>query len=130
MRVQNTYDVMTKCRNGSLLLCIQLLQQFYNYWGTAHAKSNLIDTTMLFSTPKSDNSESDNDDDDDDAHRDASRGHKLDNEDEFLLFMIRLRLGLSVIDLSFRFSVSKGTVTSIIHCNNMVKFFICTPWAP
>ncbi len=89
------------------------------YWGTARAKSNLIDTTLLFSTPKFDNLESDNnvvddDDDDNDAHRDASRGHKLDIEDEFILFMMRLRLGLSVIDLSFRFCVSEGTVTSII----------------
>ena len=104
------------------------------YWGTVNAKATLIDTSLLFGMPtntcgsesdnnddgndnnedKDDDHDDDDDENDDDAHADASRGHKLDIEDEFLLFMMRLRLGLSVIDLSFRFSISEGTVTSII----------------
>ena len=86
------------------------------YWGTVNAKATLIDTSLLFGMQTNTcGSESDNNDDgndnnedkdddhdhdnaenDNDAQADASRGHKLDIEDEFLLFMMRLRLGLSV----------------------------------
>ena len=113
------------------------------YWGTVNAKATLVDTSLLFGMPTNtcgsdsdnndngnDNNEDEDDDDhdddnDDDAHADASRGHKLDIEDEFLLFMMRLRLGLSVIDLFFRFSISEGTVTSI---SNHVPASIITTW--
>lgn len=97
-------------------------------------KPPLLDTSLLFGMPtntcgsdsgnndngndnnedKDEDDDDDHDDDNDDAHADASRGHKLHIEDEFLLFMMRLRLGLRVTDLSFRFSISEGTVTSII----------------
>ena len=101
------------------------------YWGTVHAKADLVDTSLLFGTQQNkpgtqsgddddhDNDEDDNNndndgDDDDKKEKCGFRIHKLDIEDEFLLFMMRLRLGLSMTDLSFRFSVSEGTVSSII----------------
>ena len=84
----------------------------------------------MFGTPQNkpgtqsgDDEDHDNDDDnnndgnEDDNYDDKKYGlriHKLDIEDEFLLFMMRIRLGLNITDLSFRFSVSEGTVSSII----------------
>lgn len=101
------------------------------YWGTVHAKADLVDTSLLFGTQQNkpgtqsdDDDDHDNDEDDNNNDNDGDddekkekcgyRIHKLDIEDEFLLFMMRLRLGLSITDLSFRFSVSEGTVSSVI----------------
>jgi len=120
------------------------------YWGTVNAKATLVDISLLFGMPTntcgSDSGNNDNgndnnedkdeddhdhdDDNDDDAHADASRGHKLDIEDEFLLFMMRLRLGLRVIDLSFCFSISEGTEMErkwkeilLIYINTTLKLY-------
>ena len=43
-----------------------------------------------------------------------TKDHQLDIEDQFLMFMMRLRLGLTITDLSFRFSLSKSTVSTIL----------------
>ena len=43
-----------------------------------------------------------------------TKDHQLDIKDEFLMCMMRLRLGLSMTDLSFRFSLSEATVSTIL----------------
>ena len=85
------------------------------YWNTAVAKANLVDTNLLFgcnhAEPESSGSESE---DEDPVSVERTREHKLTLEDEFLLFMMRLKLGLSCLDLSIRFCVSEGTVNTIL----------------
>ena len=91
------------------------------YWGTARAKANIIDTALLFGAQnntqdsESDDVNSENDDEDlDNGDEQVTKDHQLDIEDEFLMFMMRLRLGLSITDLSFRFSLPKATVSTIL----------------
>lgn len=91
------------------------------YWGTARAKANIIDTALLFGAQnntqdsESDDVNSENDDEDlDNGDEQVTKDHQLDIEDEFLMFMMRLRLGLTITDLSFRFSLSKATVSTIL----------------
>lgn len=43
----------------------------------------------------------------------TSRNHKLSVEDEFLLIMKKLKLGLTNLDLALRFSISKANVSNI-----------------
>ena len=52
--------------------------------------------------------------DEDPEYVDRIKEHKLELEDEFLLFMMRLKLGLSCLDLSLRFCISEGTVNTIV----------------
>ena len=47
--------------------------------------------------------------------------NKLNLEDEFLLFMMRLKLGLTVIDLSFRFNIAESSVSTIITTWDSLK---------
>ena len=56
-----------------------------------------------------------NDDDEDQNGTTLTRptAHKLSVEDEYLLVLMKLRMGLSVIDLAERFSVSQSTVNNI-----------------
>ena len=41
--------------------------------------------------------------------------HKLTNDDEFLLTMVKLRLNLRNADLGFHFGIAESTVSTIIH---------------
>ena len=86
------------------------------YWGTARAKANIIDTALLFGAQNNTHDlESENDDEDlDNEDKEVTKDHQLDIEDEFLMCMMRLRLGLSITDLSFRFSLSEATVSTIL----------------
>ena len=49
----------------------------------------------------------------DDKRRPSSKPRKLDVKDEFLMCLVRLRLGLFSEDLAFRFNVSKSTVSRL-----------------
>ena len=91
------------------------------YWGTARAKANIIDTALLFGVQnnmhdsESDDVNSENDDEDlDNEDKEVTKDHQVDIEDEFLMFMMRLRLGLNITDLSCRFSLSEATVSTIL----------------
>ena len=91
------------------------------YWGTARAEANIIDTALLCGAQnnthdlESDDVNNENDDEDlDNEDKEVTKDHQLDIEDEFLMCMMRLRLGLSITDLSFRFSLSEATVSTIL----------------
>ena len=95
------------------------------YWGTVHANANIINTPLLFNAQdNTHHSESDDDNNEDndgvsdndngEEDEELTRDHQLDVEDEFLMFMMRLRLGLNITDLSFRFSLSEATVSYIL----------------
>ena len=91
------------------------------YWGTARAKANIIDTALLFGAQSNtqdsepDDVNSENDDEDlDNGDEQVTKDRQLDIEGEFLMFMMRLRLGLTITDLSFRFSLSKATLSTIL----------------
>lgn len=86
------------------------------YWNTKGANDRRIDTKILF--------DSDSDDDSDDTSSSSSqsidecdvpvsRKHILPVEDEFLLVMMKLKLGLTNLDLAVRFSISKANVSTI-----------------
>lgn len=71
------------------------------YWNTAAAKANLVDTNLLFGCNIAAEPERGSDSEDEDPqYVDRIKEHKLELEDKFLLFMTRLKLGLSCLDLS------------------------------
>jgi len=84
------------------------------YWDTATRKCNIIDTEKVF---EGDDNNQDNNDNDDDSQNSTTltrpTAHKLSVEDEYLLVLMKLRMGLSVIDLGERFCVSDSTVNNI-----------------
>ena len=80
------------------------------YWGTVLFKSNIIDTALLFNPQdNTHHSESDDvnsevnddvgDNDNGEVDKELTKDHQLDVENEFLMFMMRLRLGLNITDL-------------------------------
>lgn len=74
--------------------------------------------SVLFDSDKttddSDNSLVDSEDTDD-LPGTKSRDHKLPVEDEFLMFMMKLKLGLTNLDLAIRFHISQGRVSNIVN---------------
>ena len=84
------------------------------YWDTATRKNSIIDTETMFGGDIVEPDDS-SDDDEDQYGTTLTRptAHKLSVEDEYLLVLMKLRMGLSVIDLAERFSVSESTVNNI-----------------
>ena len=95
------------------------------YWGTKEARNPLLDMERILN-------------DEDDANdrmgldcrpRERKIGtinnHKLPVKDEFLLVMMKLRMGLSDIDLAERFNLSQSTVSGILI--TWINYLQC-PW--
>ena len=90
------------------------------YWKSRAGKDRAIDIAKLFDSDRVSDS-SDSDDDDDRLNRSSNRSH-LSVEDEFLLVMMKLRMGLTNFDLAIRFSTSDATVSNIlITWINLIK---------
>ena len=83
------------------------------YWDTATRKSIVIDTEKLFECGNDDQDGSINDEDQDNTTLTRPSAHKLSAEDEYLLVLMKLRMGLSTIDLAERFGVTESTVVNI-----------------
>ena len=92
-------------------------------WATKASKPATVDTSILFdSDPESaESSNSDRDDSGDytleSSFSDENRKSSLSVENEFLLVLIKLRLGLTNIDLSMRFNIAESTV-----CRNFITW--------
>lgn len=80
------------------------------YWNTKASKNKRIDTSLLFD---SDEESAQSDGSDSDSDSGTERNHTLAIEDEFLLVLMKLRLGLTNLDLAIRFRVSEATVSNI-----------------
>ena len=83
------------------------------YWNTKASKERKIDTSLLFDSDQ----ESQSDDDgssEPEADPGSSRNHVLSVEDEFLLVMMKLRLGLTNLDLAMRFNVAEATISNTL----------------
>ena len=80
------------------------------YWNTKASKNKSIDTSLLFD---SDEESAQSDGSDSDSDSGTERNHILGIEDEFLLVLMKLRLGLTNLDLTIRFRVSEATVSNI-----------------
>ena len=73
------------------------------YWDT-------VDTEKLFECG---NGDQDEDEDQDKTTLTRPSAHKLSVEDEYLLVLMKLRMGLSTLDLAERFCVTESTVVNI-----------------
>jgi len=89
------------------------------YWNTKASKEHEIDTSLLFDSDQETQSDYDDDDDDDvdgssalKTDAGSSRDHVLSLEDGFLLVMMKLRLGLTNLDLGIRFNVAQATMSN------------------
>lgn len=81
-------------------------------WNTAAAKSRSIDGEKLFENVQEETNEIDTG-----AvirNCDFRNNHKLSVADEFLMVLMKLRMGLSHLDLAERFDLSESKVSSII----------------
>ena len=83
------------------------------YWDTATRKSVVIDTEKLFECGKDDQDGFNNDEDQDNTTLTRPSAQKRSVEDEYLLVLMKLRMGLSTIDLAERFCVTESTVVNI-----------------
>ena len=85
------------------------------YWDSTAGKSSVIDTEKLFEENESD-LEEDRDEDEPEIRETKTRpsAHKLQVEDEFLMVLMKLRMGLSNIALGERFNLSDSAVNNIL----------------
>lgn len=91
------------------------------YWNTKASKEHKIDTSLLFdsdqetqSDPDQENQSDDDDNGSSEPETDAgsSRDHILSVEDEFFLVMMKLRIGLTNLDLGIRFNVAEARISN------------------
>ena len=85
------------------------------YWDSTAGKSSVIDTEKLFEENESD-LEEDRDEDEPEIRETKTRpsAHKLQVEDEFLMVLMKHRMGLSNIALGERFNLSDSAVNNIL----------------
>ena len=90
------------------------------YWGTSQAKASYINTEKLFTDSESDDPDADND-----LNLQLLPSnhcfpmirvvsHLLHIESEFLFPQMKIRMGLSNLDLAERFDISEGKVTNTL----------------
>ena len=83
-------------------------------WDSKGAKQVSIDPNSLFdSDTEIGESSSESSDEEDPVTNDRQYYSNLSVEDDFLLVLMKLRLGLSTIDLAVRFNVSEATVSKL-----------------
>ena len=80
------------------------------YWDSKAGKSSVIVIEKLFDEGET---EGENDGFERESTMTRPSAHKLSVEDEFLMFLMKLRMGLSTIDLAERFCVSESTVNNV-----------------
>lgn len=80
------------------------------YWDSEAGKSSVIDTEKLFDEGET---EGENEAFERESTMTRPSAHKLSVEDEFFMLLMKLRIGLSNIDLAERFCVSESTVNNI-----------------
>ena len=87
------------------------------YWQTEKRKPRTIDKEKLFEYDSTiTNAAEQSATTDEEEFQNDTRGgaHKLPVEDEYLLLLMKLRMGLTNIDLAERFCISDGTVNNIL----------------
>ena len=84
------------------------------YWDSKAGRSSTIDTEQLFDKIKEDEADSDTPDQEDIQNKTRDGAHKFPVEDKYLMLCMKLRMGLTNIDLSDRFCTSDGTVNNIL----------------
>ena len=86
------------------------------YWGTKAGKNRAINAPLLFDTDDQlcdSDSDSTCSDVEDESSVGALRKRALCVEDEFFLFLVKVRLGLTNLDIAIRFCLAESTVTNI-----------------
>ena len=81
------------------------------YWSTKAGRSRRIDTSMLYD---SDTYSTQSEDDSDPEQEIAVRPRVLSDKNEFLLVLMKLRLGLTNLDLAIRFGLAESTTADIL----------------
>ena len=76
-------------------------------------KSVVGDTKKLFECGNNDQDGCNDDEDQDKTTLTRPSAHKLSVEDEYLLVLMKLRMGLSTLDFAERFCVTETTVVNI-----------------
>ena len=83
-------------------------------WDSKGTKQVRIDPNSLFdSDTEIGESSSESSDEEDPVTNDRKYYSNLSVEDDFLLVLMKLRLGLSTLDLAVRFNVSEATVSKL-----------------
>ena len=82
------------------------------YWDSEARKNTVIDTETMFDGD-CDNLDDFNDEEQNDISLTRPAAHKLPVMDEYLLVLMKLRMGLSVVDLGERFNIAESTVNNI-----------------
>ena len=82
-------------------------------WDSKGAKEVTIDPNPLFDSEPESVESSSGESSDDEVSVNDDRRYSLGVEDEFLLVLMKLRLGSSNVDLSVRFHVSEATVSKL-----------------
>ena len=83
------------------------------YWDTATRKSVVVDIEKLSECGNDDQDGCNDDEDQDKTTLIRPSAHKLSIEDEYLLVLMKLRMGLSTLDLAERMCVTESTVVNI-----------------
>ena len=106
-----TLDLWTRLN----LFCLTLIENFLSTGIALLVNQVLLIQKKLFEENESD-LEEDRDEDEPEIRETKTRrsAHKLQVEDEFLMVLMKLRMGLSNIDLGERFNLSDSAVNNIL----------------
>ena len=106
------FNIYGEFMNAFQLLLPNLDRKLLIYWDSEAKKNTVIDTKTMF-----DGDYDDPDDFNDEEQNEISytrpAAHKLPVEEEYLLVLMKLRMGVSVVDLGERFNIAENKVNNI-----------------
>ena len=83
------------------------------YWNSKAGKSSVIDTETMFQDGNDEPDHNNDNEEENGTTMTHPTARKLSVEDEYLLVLMKLKMGLSEIDLGERFSVTSSTVNNV-----------------
>jgi len=83
------------------------------YWNSKAGKSSVIDTETMFQDGNDEPDHNNDNEEENGTTMTHPTARNLSVEDEYLLVLMKLKMGLSEIDLGERFSVTSSTVNNV-----------------
>ena len=106
------FNIYGEFMNAFQFLLPNLDRKLLIYWDSEAKKNTVVDTDTMFDGDYDDPDDF-NDEEQNEISNTRPAAHKLPVEEEYLLVLMKLRMGVSVVDLGERFNIAENKVNNI-----------------